>query len=529
MAGSPLRRLLMVGSPSRIGTDVPISGLVRRLLILPLLIALTGLGLLPSLAPAQAASAPTGLKAVAVSGNAVALSWNRVSGASAYRVQFSKSASMRSFKTVDVDTNSVEWTYLNPDPEVKSGRLKPHTTYYFRVKVITKVDLDHSAKSLSKYGPRLKVKTSGTGARTYLAPMRLKATARSATSEYVSWASSGPGVHYRVRYGTSSTLTGGDTATQVFDFAGGVLTGLDAGTRHYFSVATISADNDSVLSPASAIAGFTTSGVSSPAIRIASYNICGNACGNWGGREKGMLANLKQQAPDIIATQESTNADDLVNDYNKLADRNFRSLANHKHSGLAFDTDRFSLVDNAIHTWAADGNKDAAWAILADKLDEGKRLFVVSVHFTNGGSTSKRKREAVELVSLIDQHNPNLPVVVGGDFNVSKRKSEHPVVYRTVSASGLVDPLGNPSDSRYVSTSATVEHRIDVGYNSANSFKRHALHSKWANGYDVDYLWHSRGIRVGSFQVVVNVDSSGDFMGTIPSDHNMLVSSFHLG
>jgi len=211
-----------------------------------------------------------------------------------------------------------------------------------------------------------------------------------------------------------------------------------------------------------------------------------------------------------------------------LANRSFERLANHKHAGLAFDTERFSLVDSAIHTWAADGAKDAVWAILADKKDNGQRLFVVSVHFSNGGSTSRRKREAVELVKMIDQHNPNLPVVVGGDFNVSKRKSEHPQVYRTVSASGLVDPLGNPSDSRYVSGSAAVEHRIDVDYSSANKFQRHALRSKWENGYDVDYIWHSKGVRVGSFQVVVNLDTSGNFAGTIPSDHNMLVSSFHL-
>jgi endonuclease/exonuclease/phosphatase family metal-dependent hydrolase len=151
------------------------------------------------------------------------------------------------------------------------------------------------------------------------------------------------------------------------------------------------------------------------------------------------------------------------------------------------------------------------------------------VHLTSGGGESQRKSEAAELVRMIDANGQGLPVVVAGDFNVSKRKSEHPVVYRTVSSAGLVDPLGNPSDSRYVSDSATVENRIDVGYASANQFQRHALRSKWENGYDVDYIWHSAGVRVGSFQVVVDLDTKGNFMGTIPSDHNMLVSSFHLG
>lgn len=503
------------------------SGLVRRFLTLPLLAALVAIGLVvaPTAAPAYAASTPTGLKAVAVSSNAVALTWNRVSGADAYRVQFSKSSSMKSFKTVDVDTNYVEWTYLNPEPSANSGRLKANTTYYFRVKVITKVDLNHSAKSLSKYGAKLKVKTSGTGSRTYLAPMKLKATDRSATSEYVSWNSRGPGIHYRVRY-----TTGGNTQTRVFDYAGGVLTGLTPGASYSYKVEVISGDNDTTLSPASAPLTFTPAATAHPPIKIASYNICGNACGNWAGREPGMLDSLRRQAPDLIATQESTNSGDLINDYNNLSNRSFERVRNNNHAGLAFDSARFGLVDSGINPWNADGSKDAVWAILADRNDNNRKLFVVSVHFTNGGGgDAKRKSEAAELVRMIDADSQGLPVVVAGDFNVSKRKSEHPAVYSTVASAGLVDPLGNPSDSRYVSDSATVEHRIDVGYASANQFKRHALRSKWENGYDVDYIWHSRGVRVGSFQVVVDLDGRGDFMGTMPSDHNMLVSSFHLG
>ncbi len=503
------------------------SGLVRRLLTVPLLAALVGIGLVvaPAAAPAYAASTPTGLKAVAVSSNAVALTWTAVKGADAYRVQFSKSSRMKSFKTVDVDTNSVEWTYLNPEPSANSGRLKARTTYYFRVKVITKVDLNHSAKSLSKYGARLKVKTSGTGSHTYLAPMQLKATHRSTTTEYVSWNSRGPGIHYRVRY-----TTGGKTETRVFDYAGGVLTGLTAGARYSYSVEVISRDNRKTLSPTSAPLTFTPAASAHPAIKIASYNICGNACGNWGGRSAGMLDSLDRQAPDIIALQESTNAGNLVSRYNDRANRSFELLANKKHAALAIDTARFSVLASGINPWDADGSKDAVWAILADKADGNKKLFVVSVHFTNGGGgDSKRKSEAAELVRMIDAHSQGLPVVVAGDFNVSKRKSDHPTVYSTVSRAGLVDPLGNPSDSRYVSDSATVENRIDVGYASANQFRRHALRSKWENGYDVDYIWHSKGVRVGSFQVVVDLDTSGNFIGTMSSDHNMMVSSFHLG
>ncbi|HEY3545936.1 MAG TPA: fibronectin type III domain-containing protein [Propionicimonas sp.] len=496
-----------------------------------------GLVVAPVAAPAYAASTPSGLRAADVAGNGIAITWTAVKGAPAYRVQFSTKKSMGSAKTMDVDSNYIEWSYLNPEPSANSGRLKPGGTYYFRVKVITKVDLDHTAKSLSRYSRAIKVKTPTAGSDRYLAPAGLKATSRSATSLYVSWNSRGPGISYRVKFGTAADLSGADT--KVFDYSGGVLAGLRANTTYYWQVQTISKGGE-VLSRYSGIQKVGTHSVSSPAIKVASNNICSWASGcskyaGWDARRAAIATSLAAQAPDIIAMQEADRSPELIADLNQRTGRSFRIVAKSDHAELAYDTDRFSAVESGVHTWNADGSKNAVWAILADQKDGGRKLLAVSVHLTNsdsGSAQTKRKAEAKELVALIAEHNDGgkLPVIAAGDFNVSKRKADHPTVYSTITNAGLIDPLGNPSDSRYVSNADGVaDHRIDAVYASANQYKRHALRAKWPNGYDVDYIWHSQGVHADMFQVVVDLDTSGDFRNAMPpSDHNMLVSSFHL-
>lgn len=512
--------------------------LVRHPLLLAALAAVLGIGLVaapasPALTRAEAASLkrPTGLKAVDVAGNGIAVSWKAVAGAPAYRVQFSTKKSMGSAQTMDVDTNRIEWTYLNPEPSKNSGRLKPGATYYFRVKAITKVDLDHQARTLSSYSATLKVKTPKAGNDRYLKPAQLRSTPRSATSLYVSWNSGGPGINYLVTYGTSASFTG--ARTRVFEHSGGILDGLSPNTTYYWRVQVISKAR-AALSGNSATATAKTGAVASAAIRLASYNICGNACGNWDGRSPGILASLVEQAPDLVALQESTNAGDLIADFNTRTDRNLRLVSGSKNANLAYDADRFSVVDEGVRPWSVDGSKNAVWAVLADQSDAGRKLLVVSVHLTNsdsGSAQSKRKAEAKELVALVADHDENgtLPVVIGGDFNVSKRKADHPTVYSTLTRARLIDPLGNPSDSRYISTAERIaDHRIDTVYASANQFFRHAPRAKWPNGYDVDYIWGNSRVVVDMFQVVVDLNTKGDFVGTIPSDHNMLVASFHL-
>ena len=45
--------------------------------------------------------------------------------------------------------------------------------------------------------------------------------------------------------------------------------------------------------------------------------------------------------------------------------------------------------------------------------------------------------------------------------------------------------------------------------------------SSYTNGTQLDFIFLTK-MRVSEYEVVVNVDSSGHFVGRIPSDHNMI-------
>ena len=66
-------------------------------------------------------------------------------------------------------------------------------------------------------------------------------------------------------------------------------------------------------------------------------------------------------------------------------------------------------------------------------------------------------------------------------------------------------------------------------YASHNAWKRVAPKKPWLNGLYIDYIWTSQGIRVPEWETVVNVDSNGNFVGVIPSDHNMLRATTVIG
>jgi len=484
----------------------------------------------PLVQPAAAASYPTpsGLTA-ATSAHAVGLRWKAVSGVTAYRVQFSTKSSMGSYKTMDVVGTHLDWMYLNPEPKTGAARLKASTNYYFRVKAISL-----GQATLSHYSKVYKVRTAGNSSPPELAPIDLRSTSRSSTSMYLSWSSRGPGVRYEVRFGTSPDLASGSHSA-TFDVAGGVLKGLSAGGGYHYQVRVVSTAGKA-MSNYSSVASFTTpDSDGSPAIKIATYNICSYACSNWSGRMLDIRDNVGKQAPDVIALEEagSGNAAELTEAVNAKFGSSYRLVSGYSNSTkLGYSTDRFAEGTSGVLNLpigTSGDQKYAVWTFLTDR-QSGKRMFVVGTHLKVGDSWWElRKAQTEAIVQLIkDENTENLPVVVAGDFNSGKNYHPSNVIYDVLSAAGYSEPMGNPDGSWAISNTATAEHRIDLEYNTVNAFERLARRSKYPNGYDVDYIWHSSKVRVAVSQVVVNLDTQRKFVGTIPSDHNMLIATIHL-
>jgi endonuclease/exonuclease/phosphatase family metal-dependent hydrolase len=172
-----------------------------------------------------------------------------------------------------------------------------------------------------------------------------------------------------------------------------------------------------------------------------------------------------------------------------------------------------------------------AWGIFTQK-STNKKFFVGDTHLEPGGGTDLqdlRKRQTQAITAEVKKRNPsNFPVLLTGDLNSHKWTAPTNAPYDVLTAAGYIDPLGNTYASDLPSGTATAEKTVGANYDSFNAFNRLAnARNSWGNGTYLDYIFTSK-MRVVEWRTVVNVDSSGNFIGTIPSDHNMVKATVQL-
>jgi endonuclease/exonuclease/phosphatase family metal-dependent hydrolase len=517
----------------------------NRLLALAAGLALTLGWLVPSPA-AVAAADPRGLRAT-VATKSIGLDWDGDAD-SYYQVKILIGSTWKSWKT---QGTHFEWRTTDPNPTSSAPRLSPDTTYQVKVR-----QLNADREYLSDYSDTLSVTTADSGY-PELAPVDVRTTEAGAEAVHISWSDRGPGVSYRVRYGTSSDLNADDADVADFDAAGGTVTGLKASTTYYFKVRVIERGNSDPLSDFSAVVKRTTAAkTTSPAITLVSQNIHKSASGPaWSGRRDDVGKALTAQRPDIIALQEATrtkvkdasgNSEPQYKDMLDVLNKYAQAGADYKYASdvesggvhIAYNTDRLTVERSGVvvyDKWLKT-KRYAAWAVLKDKLS-GKQVFVVDTHLEPGSGKkyqNARVAQAKELVAAIKAENTkDLPVILAGDMNSNRSTNPDNGPYLAYADAGLADPLGNSlpistGDCWMPSKVATAEHQLDVAYNSVNHLKRHAIRTAFPLGTYVDYIFTSRDVRVALMRQVVDVDTSGDFVGTIPSDHNMLMVTVHL-
>ena len=515
----------------------------NRLLALVAGLALTLGWLVPSSPAAVAAADPDGLRAT-VSTHSIGLDWEG-SADSYYQVKILIGSSWKSWKT---QGTHFAWRTTDPNPTKSAARLSSGTTYQVKIRQIN-ADREY----LSGFSDTLSVTTADSGY-PELAPVDVRTTDAGADAVHISWADGGPGLSYRVRYGTSPDLDNADYVD--FDAAGGTLTGLDASTTYYFKVRVIDRGNSDALSEFSATAKRTTAAkTTSPALTLVSQNIHKSASGPaWSGRRDDVAKALVAQRPDIISLQEATRTkvkdasgnsepqfQDVLDLVNKYADSgaSYKYVSDAESGGvhIAYNTARLTVERQGVlayDKWLKT-KRYAAWAVLEDRLS-GKQVFVADTHLEPGSGSKYQKArvtQAKELAAEIKSENPKgLPVILAGDLNSNRSTKPDNGPYLTFGDAGLVDPLGNDKavsskDCWMPSSSATAEHQFDVAYNSVNHLKKHAIRTVYPLGTYADYIL-VKDARVAIMRQVVNVDTDGDFVGTIPSDHNMLQAVVHL-
>ena len=518
---------------------------------------LVGLALVAALTVPRAeaaTSAPGGLKVVSSTPASMRISWSAVKGAPKYRVQYSTSSSMAKATYKRFTTTSAELTGL------RAG-----TRYYVKVRVIS-ADGDN----LSPYSKAV----SGTTPKSYPAPSGLKVTARSTSAVALKWGSRGSGVRYRVQYATKASMSGAKYVR--FTAAGGTVRGLKSATKYWFKVRVITAGGDN-LSPYSKAVASTTKKVVVPPksapLRVASFNIkCANCYagapdeGTWYERRSAVVSTILGQHPDVLGVQEASQGwlkdsagkpvqlsqfEDLRN---RLGDP--WTLTNTKRNNceksttpsncvrkdqgasqgtkILFDSSRVSMLDSGSKLLpsidATSNARYVAWAIFSQR-STGKKFFFADTHLEPSDARyALRKDQAEEVAATIKRNNPGkLPVVVVGDWNSSRFEDPTNAPYDVLVGAGYRDPLGGAANTTRTAPGAFVGKRVNTWLNSYNDFVRQAKGNRsWVNGSYIDYMLVSPGIAVPEWETVAKLDSSDRFVGTIPSDHNMVRATLTL-
>lgn len=510
---------------------------------------------MPRIVPASfTMAAPSGLKSTGAVSDSISLAWNTVAGAPKYRVQYSANADMSYSNYARFDSTSGT-----------VGGLKANTRYYFKVRVIS-ID----GANLGPYSSAIAVQSAATQ---LAVPTGLIPVGQTASSILLSWnaVSGAPG--YRIQASTKADMSGAN----YYRFTGTTadIRSLQPDTIYYFKVRVIGADGTNLSAYSSAAQTRTRAqSTSLPAIvnplTVASFNIkcanCYSAIPNelpWTGRRDAIVASTVKQRPDVVGFQEAsqgwlaneprpgglTQFEDLkerlvaagVSYEVTNAHRNncvksttptscvYQDQGASKGTKIFYNKATVDLVRQGSvklpSLAGSDNERYFAWAVLTQK-STGKSFFFGDTQLEPNpadGYYDLRKQQATAITAAIKANNPqNLPVVAVGDFNSHKWTNPSNAPYDVMLGAGLVDPLGNTYKADLPSGQATVENRIRTNFDSYNGFLTQAkARNDFGNGTYLDYIFTSK-MRVGEWETVVHVDANRNFIGVIPSDHNMI-------
>jgi endonuclease/exonuclease/phosphatase family metal-dependent hydrolase len=531
-------------------------------LILALLATLSlAFGTLLPATTAQAQTLPRGVvlaKAAAptlasVASTALALDWADFPGAGAYRVRYSKYASLKKSSYKRVSSSGIALS-----------KLKANTKYYVRVQAIK---ADAKGTPLSAYSATKSFRTAKKPK--YAAPtgMRAQASARGADTIAANWSFTTAGRSYEVQYGTSARFVG--ASSQVSRAASVAIGGLKADTTYYLRVRIVyySGGPASDWSKAVSATTKTPADRGAVALNVASFNVRNGlidpgAGQPWSVRRTLVAGSILAQQIDVAGLQEAEysylpNGEHQYQDLLDLLGPSWKitcgtddnpycdHMSNYSAgTRIVYNSEKVSLERSGLAqltTSAGDTTRRfVVWAVFVQKATE-RRFFFADTHLVNnkdggtynaktkkcsaGGDTwfQLRKLQATQVMATINANNTEgLPVLLTGDMNSHRWRCPGNAPYQVYAGAGLVDPLGNP-DFSTVPIRPTTEVRIHSEFDTPNLYLSKPVIHNTINGHHVDYVWVSKQITTLDYEIVVNINNlTLSYVGTHPSDHNMV-------
>jgi endonuclease/exonuclease/phosphatase family metal-dependent hydrolase len=386
--------------------------------------------------------------------------------------------------------------------------------------------------------------------------LRAKASARGADVVALNWWFKTPGLHYQVQYATTPNFVGGKAI--IVKVASTAIGGLPTGLLHYFRVRIVNSANKATSGWSRAVTAVPQppSDPGASPLQVASFNIRNwkrtGSGGKWSLRGPLVAATILSRKSDVVGLQEADfNTVGGINQIDSLLRMlNAKGAAYRAVDSGAGPTAGTRIIYNSatvtpvqtgmrqLSTLAGDVKRYVVWAKFVQSAT-GRQFLFATTHLVSNpksvktkkcsGSQTKyykmRKVQAGQVVDEIRGQAGGLPVVLTGDMNSHKVHCPNNAPYRVYAAAGLVDPLGNPDFSK-TPVSPTTEVRIHSEWDTSNHYARKPVRHNTINGHHVDYVWVSKSIRTLEYEVVVKInDSTLKYVGTHPSDHNMVRAS----
>jgi Metal-dependent hydrolase len=315
---------------------------------------------------------------------------------------------------------------------------------------------------------------------------------------------------------------------------------------------------------------------------VASYNIKCAGCEtkgelSWEARRAAVARTILGQKPDVIGIQEASqgnlkgstlsqydNLQALLGDPYRLTNAYRYNCATSTSSSscsyvnrgasqsvrIIYNAETLELLASGSKLLAKvtsnDNKRYLAWAKLR-QISTGKEFYFGTTHLqpNPAGKTTAydskytplRDTQAKQIRDELTRVNPNrLPIVLAGDFN-SRWNSPAATAgtyrngpYTIFTGAGYSDPLNSGSAAGRTLGPQPGMSRLDAEYYSANGYERKALRSANGSvGTNIDYILVSNA-RATAWATVVDVDKrTGEFVGIIPSDHNLIRADLDLG
>ncbi|MDR1711350.1 MAG: fibronectin type III domain-containing protein [Propionibacteriaceae bacterium] len=399
------------------------------------------------------------------------------------------------------------------EDKVAISDLDPETTYYVRLRSAEEGDISEPTEPVAF--------TTGAPVYTLAAPV-VKLDTSIAMKATLKWdaADSDEVLAYELAFGPDKDAL--QETVQVIEKTKITFEDLEAGT-YYAQARVVDAEGKPASEWSLVVDGEVVDNV--PLV-VGTYNVKCVRCGgkSWKSRKAAVAATIKGQMPDVVGIQEASQArsirqfDQLINLVGG-AYKGTKQRISGATDGIIYNSDTVKVVEEGTEKLeSGKSDRRLAWAVFEQK-STGKLFLFGSAHLEpNGGKAmaNRRARQAKECVATLKAINARyggeLPTFMVGDFNTYPRKSGSNAAYY-VFTDAFLDPIGQSSDPGV----AEPEKKIHANYSSYNRYSRNP--PKY--GTYIDYIMVTP-MRVLEWETVVKVNSKGRFVGTIPSDHNML-------